>query len=509
MGFSREWFKLSDVMKKTRVRFAPSPTGHLHVGNARTALFNWLYARREKGVFILRIEDTDVERSTGEYEEKLKKDLNWLGLDWDEGPDAGGSFGPYRQSQRSALYRSHTLKLLENDRAYYCFCSPEDLKAESQKVRAAGRTPVYSGKCRNIPKDEAARRVQSGEPAAVRFKSPPKRQLSFHDMVRHTMSFDLNLIGDFVLVRSSGLPAYNYAVVVDDALMQITHVIRGEDHIINTVRQLLLFEALGIPPPRYAHLSMVMGEDNSRLSKRHGATSLGQFRKQGVLASALFNYLALLGWSPPGEKELLSRDELIQAFSLERVSRSAAVFDYKKLFWINRQHLKALSSAQKAQEAMPFLQVAGFLPPELSRDHWSWLEEAVEILSERVDTLSDLADKFRMLFEYSPEKISPDNKEELGTECGRKVVAAFKRHLPDTPVDLNKFMEIAKTVQQETGCKGKNLYHPLRIALTGKTSGLDLDKFIILTEKGARMDFPIPLKSCGERLRELASLDFS
>ena len=496
-------------MNKVRVRFAPSPTGYLHVGNARTALFNWLYARKENGVFILRVEDTDIERSSREYEDALKKDLIWMGLDWDEGPESGGDFGPYRQSERQDLYKAHTRKLIESGRAYYCFCSPEELQREKDRARKNGLTPVYSGKCRDIPADEASRKVGNGESAVVRLKTPPLNQFSFNDMVRDKVSFDLNLIGDFVLVRSNGHPAYNYAVVIDDALMQITHVIRGEDHLINTVKQLLLFEALGIPAPQYAHLSMVMGEDNTRLSKRHGATSVGQFRKQGVLASALINYLALLGWSPPGEKELFSRDELIQAFSLDRVSRSAAVFDYQKLFWINRQHIKGLSPLEKAQQAVPFLQDAGVLPAELKQVHWAWLEEAVEVLSERIDTLSDLTAKFRLLFDYSPEDISPEDKAELQTECGRKVVSAFKTYLPDTPVDMNKFIEIAKTVQKETGCKGKNLYHPLRIALTGQTSGLDLDKFIILAEKGARLDFPQPLKSCAQRLEELETSGMS
>jgi nondiscriminating glutamyl-tRNA synthetase len=496
-------------MSKVRVRFAPSPTGYLHVGNARTALFNWLFARKENGVFILRVEDTDVERSSREYEEVLKKDLKWLGLDWDEGPDTGGDFGPYRQSERMELYRAHTRKLLENGRAYYCFCSPEELQREKDIARKAGRTPVYSGKCRGIPADEARHRVNEGEPAVVRLKTLRQKPFYFQDLVRGRLSFDVDLIGDFVLVRSNGHPAYNFAVVVDDTQMQITHVIRGEDHLINTVRQLLLFEALGIPSPQYAHLSMVMGEDNTRLSKRHGATSVAQFRKQGVLATALFNYLSLLGWSFPGEKERFTRDELIQAFSLDRVSRSAAIFDYQKLFWINRQYIKSLAPKEKARHAAPFLQEAGILPAKLGQDHWTWLEEAVEILSERVNTLSELRDKFRLLFDYSPEDISFEDKSELHTECGRKVLAAFKQHLPDAPVDFEKFMEIAKTVQQETGCKGKNLYHPLRIALTGKTSGLDLDKFIILAEKGARLNFPNPLKSCAQRLKELESSSLS
>ena len=278
-------------MEKVRVRFAPSPTGYLHVGNARTALFNWLYARQKKGIYVLRVEDTDIERSADEYEERLKQDLNWLGLDWDEGPDIGGPHGPYRQSLRLDIYKRYTQKLLEDEKAYYCFCLPQELEDERKRAISIGEMPVYSGKCRDISQDEASCRVNDGEPAVVRLKTPGQGVLRYDDLVRGMLTFDLKLTGDPVLVRSNGLPAYNYAVVIDDHLMAISHIIRGEDHISNTPRQILTYQALGFHPPKFAHLSMVMGQDNTRLSKRHGATAVDQFEKQGILSTALFNII--------------------------------------------------------------------------------------------------------------------------------------------------------------------------------------------------------------------------
>ncbi len=318
-------------MENIRVRFAPSPTGFLHVGNARTALFNWLFARQQKGTFILRIEDTDIKRSALEYEEKLKKDLLWLGLDWDEGPDVGGAFGPYRQSLRLDTYKDYTQRLLDMGKAYHCFCSQEDLEAERKKAMAKNGVAIYSGKCANISAAEALQRIKDGEKASVRLRTPDRGELTFRDLVRDELKFDLGLIGDPIIVRSTGHPAYNFAVVVDDSLMKITHVIRGEDHISNTPRQVLVYQALSCVPPQFVHLSMVMGRDKTRLSKRHGATAVDQFQKDGVLSSALFNYLALLGWAPHEDKEVLSREELIRLFDLKKVSRSAAIFDYDKL----------------------------------------------------------------------------------------------------------------------------------------------------------------------------------
>ena len=486
-----------------RVRFAPSPTGFLHVGNARTALFNWLFARNRDGVFVLRIEDTDIERSAAEYEKSLINDLRWLGLDWDEGPDAGGDFGPYRQSQRLGVYARYTQTLLNEGKAYYCFCSPEEIEKERKKALASEEMPVYSGKCRSVSLEEAQKRLDLNEQAAVRLRTPGKGDIHYEDFVRGTLQFDLSLIGDPVIVRSNGLPAYNYAVVVDDWLMKITHVIRGEDHISNTPRQLLVYEALSLPPPRFAHLSMVMGKDNSRLSKRHGATAVDQFEKDGVLSSAMFNYLSLLGWAPPEGQEVLTKDELVKLFDLKKVSRSSAIFDYDKLNWINRQHIKKLATRQKAELAFPHLQKAQFLPEKMSDGQWEWLEKMVEVLAERIDRFSDFPKEAGVLFEFSPGEMEDEVKKELKTESAPLVIRLFAEKISKIEeFDYDKFAAIAREIRDETGCKGKDLYHPLRIVLTAKGSGLDLDKFIPLVEEGAKQNFPTPVKNCSQRVSE-------
>jgi len=479
-----------------RVRFAPSPTGYLHVGNARTALFNWLFARQKKGTSILRVEDTDVERSQDKYEKKLREDLQWLGLAWDEGPESGGEYGPYRQSSRLDIYKKYTQKLLKNKRAYYCFCSKEELAKERETALAAGKMPIYSGKCRTIPPDKARERIKAGEEAVVRLKTPGKGSLEFNDLIRGELSFKLNLFGDPILVRPNGLPAYNYAVVIDDHLMQISHVIRGEDHIANTVRQILTYRALDFPLPQFAHVSMVMGEDNTRLSKRHGATAVDQFNKDGILPSALFNYLALLGWSPPEGKEVLTQDEIIELFDIKKVSRSAAIFDYEKLYWLNRQHIKKLSPREKAEMAAPHLYKAGLLPDEMSKSLWKWLEQAVDVLIERVNKFADFPAAFSMLFDFAIDKMGAEEKEILQTECGRKVTLALEeRLLAEAEFSYDALSRISGDIKTETGCKGKDLFHPIRVALTGKISGLALDKFILLVESGAGLDFPTPLKT--------------
>jgi nondiscriminating glutamyl-tRNA synthetase len=496
-------------MKTTRVRFAPSPTGYLHVGNARTALFNWLFARQQEGVFILRVEDTDVERSTAEYDRKLMADLCWLGLDWDEGPDVGGEYGPYRQSQRLDFYKAHAEKLLKEEKAYPCFCSHDELEKERKKALDAGLTPVYSGKCCGIPKEKSSERIASGEQAAIRLHTPDEGIVSFHDLVRGTLQFDLRLIGDPILLRSNGLPAYNYAVVVDDFLMAITHVIRGEDHIQNTPRQILTCRALGFDPPVFAHLSMVMGKDNTRLSKRHGATAVDQFDIEGILSSSLFNYLALLGWAPPDGREVLTKEELIRLFRLEKVSRSSAIFDYDKLAWINRQHIKALPSRKKAEYAFPRLKEAGLLPEEMSPEHWVWLERAVEAFTEKIDRFSQLPSFFSGLFEFSLATLDDEAKEILKERCSLEVIKSFADKIARVGnFDYESFGQMAKEIKEDTGCKGKELYHPLRVALTAKTSGLELDKFIPIVEEGAKLVLPILIKSCVQRVSEtLAYID--
>jgi nondiscriminating glutamyl-tRNA synthetase len=494
-------------MEKIRVRFAPSPTGFIHVGNARTALFNWLFARQKEGIFVLRVEDTDVERSASGYEKKLREDLLWLGLDWDEGPDVGGPFGPYRQSQRLEIYKDYTQKLLDRGKAYYCFCSPEDLERERREALARDGMAIYSGRCRKISLVEASRRIKQGEPASVRLRTPDQGDLTFYDLVRGELKFDLSLIGDAIIVRSTGLPAYNFAVVVDDALMEISHIIRGEDHISNTPRQILLYKALSLDPPKFAHLSMVMGKDNTRLSKRHGATAVDQFQKDGILPAALFNYLALLGWAPPEDREVLSKEELKELFDLEKVSRSAAIFDYDKLHWINRQHAKRLSSREKAELAYSYLSDAELLPDSMTEVHWDWLGKVVESFIERVDRFADLPSQLSLIFDFSPQEMDEEMKKELNSECASHVIKIFgEKIVQEKSFDYDRFSAIAQEIKTETGCKGKDLYHPLRIALTARSSGLDLDKFIPLVEEGARLDLPRPIKKCSQRIAEF--LDF-
>ena len=494
-------------MEKVRVRFAPSPTGFLHVGNARTALFNWLFARQKGGTFILRVEDTDIERSAQEYEKRLVEDLGWLGLDWDEGPDVGGKLGPYRQSERLELYKKYSQELLEGGKAYHCFCPPDELEREREEALSLGRMPIYSGRCRSIPLDEAKKRINAGEKAAVRLKTPEQGNISYNDLIRGTLSFDLKLIGDPILVRSNGLPAYNYAVVIDDFFMKITHVIRGEDHISNTPRQLLVYQALSFSPPQFAHLPMVMGKDNTRLSKRHGATAVDQFEKQGYLSSALFNYLAFLGWAPPEGKEVLTKSELVELFDLNKVGRSSAIFDYEKLSWINRQHIKKLTPAELAKHAYPYLKEANILPDKMTEAHWKWLEKAVKSLVEGVDRFSQIPSAFSLLFDFSPSAMDDEAKTLIKSEAAAKVIRLFKektQKLKEFSYEL--FVGITEEIKKETGYKGKALYHPLRVALTARASGLELDKFIPLVEEGTKLAFPEPIKNCLERVTEV--LDF-
>src|SRR5579872_4123070 len=375
-----------------RVRFAPSPTGHLHVGNVRTALFNWLLARGQHGTFILRIEDSDAERSTRESELAMVRDLKWLGLDWDEGPDVGGPCGPYRQSERLHLYGSYAKELLGAGAAYFCFCSPAELEANRQTALAAGRPVRYPGTCRNLSADRVQARLAAGDHPAIRFRVPPDRDVEFEDAVRGGVRFPAAVIGDPIIMRADGRPAYNFAVVVDDALMDVTHVVRGEDHISNTPRQILLYEALGFSLPIFAHLAMVMGPDHSPLSKRHGATSVEEFRLKGYLPEALLNYLALIGWSPRASEhddELLPIDELARRFSLDGVGHSAGVFDEEKLAWVNRHYLKIAEPTRVAELSVPFFNAAGvhMSPDQRGID---FLAEALAMATASVDRLNQI-----------------------------------------------------------------------------------------------------------------------
>jgi nondiscriminating glutamyl-tRNA synthetase len=474
-----------------RARFAPSPTGQLHVGNARTALFNWLFARGQgeetPGTFILRIEDTDAERSTRESEDAIAGDLRWLGLDWDEGPDAGGSHGPYRQSERLHLYQSYAKELLGAGSAYYCFCSTEQLEAERQAAVAEGRPVQYSGTCRNLSQEEVTGKIAAGGQPAIRFRVPEGTEIVFTDLVRGEVRFQNEVIGDPVIVRADGTPAYNFAVVVDDALMEVTHVIRGEDHLSNTPRQLLLYEALGFTPPQFAHLALVMGPDHSPLSKRHGATSIAEFRTKGYLPEALVNYLALIGWSPGDDVELMSIDELARHFSLERVGHSPGVFDEEKLAWVNRHYLKIADAARIAELSVPFFSAAGvpMTPDDRGR---AFLTGAMSMITASVDRLNQVPTRLAFLFDYDATRTLTDAKvrAEMSGGGARAVAAALADELAAAPrLDRERFRAVANQVKARTGQKAKALFHPMRVALTGRTEGPELDLAVPAIDSGA------------------------
>ncbi len=515
---------------KVRVRFAPSPTGQLHVGNARTALFNWLFARQKGGTMVLRIEDTDVERSEARYEGQLLDDLKWLGLDWDEGPEVGGPYAPYRQSERLEIYRTHAERLLQSGKAYLCFCTEEELQRERDRALAEHRSPIYSGKCRQLDPGEAKRRRAAGEPCAIRLKIP-EHPIRFHDLVHGWVEFQHEVVSDPIILRSSGMPVYNYVVVIDDIEMKITHVIRGDDHLSNTPKQVALYEALGVRVPEFAHLSTILGPDRERLSKRHGATSIANFRDMGILPEALMNYLALLGWAPSGgDREIFSKEELVKEFSLERVTPSPAIFDFEKLYWLNRHYLKEWLNARDAllvTLALHFLARAGSLGEQaqkkaqeqawhtssmyVSNDCYKWVRAILNLLVPSIDRLDQLPERASLIFNYDARTAleSPENGDVLAWPKSAAVLDAFaKRVLADdrqpttdglTP---DRFKSILNEVKNETGAKGKELFHPVRIMLTGAHFGPEFDKLIPIIEEGSRLEMPRHVKSVRERVQE-------
>ena len=488
-----------------RVRFAPSPTGHLHVGNARTALFNWLLARGHDGTFILRIEDTDSERSTLESEQGILEDLRWLGLDWDEGPDLGGPHRPYRQSERLELYGSYARDLIRREHAYYCFCSPADLEAERTAAHAAGVAPKYSGRCRALPPEDTARRVANGERAAVRFLVQAGRDIAFDDLVRGDVSFSTDLIGDPIIIRSDGRPAYNFAVVIDDALMEISHVVRGEDHISNTPRQILIYEALGFQQPRFAHLSLVLGPDHAPLSKRHGATSVAEFREKGFLPESLVNYLALLGWSPGDGQEIVDVHEMARRFEVQDVSHSAAVFDTPKLAWMNRHYTKEAAPARVARESLPYFARAGFVTQPTDAAV-AYIVSLLPMALGSVDRLDEIPSRVAFVFGWDAGQAAALVRAEPD---GAQAVKAMSQEVGDGPLDKDSFRAAAGRARLQTGLKGRALFHPLRVALTAADSGPELDLAVPAIDRGASLpggSGMAAVTSCAERLRMVAHL---
>ncbi len=453
---------------------------------------------------VLRIEDTDLERSEARYEAQLLDDLKWMGLDWDEGPDIGGHYAPYRQSDRLAIYREHAERLVSEGKAYLCFCSQEELERDREEKLKNQQPPIYSGKCRVLDPVEAERQRASGEPAAIRLRIP-EHPIRFHDIVHGTVEFSSEVVSDPIILRSSGIPVYNYVVVVDDALMNITHVIRGDDHLSNTPKQVALYEALGWPVPQFAHLSTILGSDRERLSKRHGATSIANFREMGVLPEALTNYLALLGWAPTGgTREIFTPDELKKEFSLKRINPAAAVFDMEKLYWLNRHYIKESSSERIEKLAEPYFIRNGLLPEKSDDQILSWFSKAVALLVPSVNKLDELPERAALIFRYDAAAALslPDNAEVLAAPKTAEVLSAFTQSAEGdlSPMTPERFKAMMNEVKSKTGAKGKDLFHPIRVALTGSHSGPEFDKLIPILEEGSRLDLPHHVMSVRERL---------
>jgi nondiscriminating glutamyl-tRNA synthetase len=458
-----------------RVRFAPSPTGYLHVGGARTAYFNWLFARQHQGAFVLRIEDTDVERSSTESEGGVLAELEWLGLEWDEGPDRGGAYGPYRQSERLALYQRRAAELVAAGAAYPCFCTDEELEARRKQALAAGRPPHYDGRCRRMSPAEREAQRQEGRPESVRF-AVEARDWVLNDQVRGEVRFPSGMVGDFVLLRSSGLPTYNFAAAVDDAAMKITHVIRAEEHLPNTPRQLMLYAAMNESPPAFAHVPLILNADRSKMSKRSGEASVavGDWRRAGYVADALLSYLALLGFHPGDDREILSRQELLHAFSLERVGKSGAVFDPAKLAWVNAHILHAAGGAELLEWGSEFLPPAAHALARGSVADRTRLEALLQGVRGNLATLADLP---RELAPFLDEAVTleDDARAALDAPRGREVCAALAAELEPLASWSGEALKSAiQSLGKKLGIKGRDLFQPVRAALTGRTHGPEL-----------------------------------
>lgn len=467
--------------KNIKVRFAPSPTGHLHIGGARTALFNYLYARKTGGKFLLRIEDTDLARSSIESEQVIIDGLKWLGIQWDEGIGVGGYHGPYRSTERTDIYKPYIEKLISEDKAYYCYCSPEELEAERQELLAKGEMPRYTGRCRNLSSEQRRTLEAQGRKPSIRFRVPEDKVISVDDKVRGLVEFESNGIGDFIIVKSDGIPVYNFAVTVDDYLMEITHVIRAEEHLSNTPRQILIYEALGFELPEFAHVSLILGSDRTKMSKRHGSTWVEQYRGAGYLPEAIVNFLALLGWSPGEEREIFSLEEIIERFSLERVSKNPAVFDIEKLNWMNGQYIKNTPVEKIAQLAIPHLKEKGYIREETDFD---WLCKVVGSVQDELAYVGEIAEKVGIFFDDNVTPKDSEAEEVMRMEHVPQLLQVFKKKVESaTQVNEEFAKAIFKEIQKETGIKGKNLFMPIRVALTGQVHGPELYEIIPILGK--------------------------
>ncbi len=467
------------MTSNVRVRFAPAPTGLLHIGNARTALFNFLFAKRCQGTFVLRIEDTDLERSTEPSIERIGEDLKWLGIFWDEGSDRGGPAGPYRQSQRLSTYHEFADRLCQEQKAYKCFCSEKRLENLRKEQLSEGKMPRYDGRCRSLSREEIDKMESSGLRPALRFRVGKGPSL-FEDLIHGKMNFDCFGIGDFIIVRSDGMASYNFACVIDDHLMKISHVIRGEDHLSNTPRQILLYQELGWVPPVFAHHPLILGPDRSPLSKRHGATAVSQYREEGFLPEALRNYLLLLGWTPPSGQETLSFERMVEEFSIQDVSRSAPIYNRKKLEWLNSFYIREKGERQLSEILIPYLQRAGIqsdhIDPRRLDQISGILKENLVILSQAEEYLGIFFDE-KFFFEDGARAVLRDlkNRETLRSALGSMEELSGPGSEEETP--------LLAQLEKRTGRKGKDLFAPLRAAVTGKTRGPELAKTLPLLGK--------------------------
>ncbi|MGX6970807.1 glutamate--tRNA ligase [Vagococcus bubulae] len=472
---------------KVRVRYAPSPTGHLHIGNARTALFNYLFARHHDGDFIIRIEDTDQKRNIEDGEKSQLDNLAWLNIDWDESPDKPGAYGPYRQSERKDIYQPLVDQLLASNLAYKCYCTEEELEAERESQRSRGQIPRYNGKCAHLTPEQQAAKEAEGITPVVRFRVPKGEEYTFDDIVKGNITFESDSVGgDFVILKRDGMPTYNFAVAVDDHLMKITHVLRGDDHIANTPKQLMVYEAFGWTPPRFGHMTLIINtETGKKLSKRDETILqfIEQYRELGYLPEAMFNFISLLGWSPVGEEEIFSQEEFIKIFDADRLGKSPAAFDNKKLEWISNQYMKQLDRKTMAEMALPYLIEAGLVEENPSAEKQAWVEELVSLYQPQMSYAKEIVELSSLFFN---DTLTFDEaaKEVLSDEQVPEVLEAFKAQLNELEeFDVPTIKKAIKAVQKETGAKGKKLFMPIRVAVSGQMHGPELAETILLLGK--------------------------
>ncbi|MGM7683941.1 glutamate--tRNA ligase [Cytobacillus sp. Hm23] len=473
------------MVKDIRVRYAPSPTGHLHIGNARTALFNYLFARNNDGKFIIRIEDTDKKRNIVGGEESQLKYLSWLGIDWDESVDVGGNYGPYRQSERNDIYQQYYNELLEKDLAYKCYCTEEELEKEREEQSLNGGMPQYSGKCRHLTDEQRKSLEAEGRKPSIRFRVPSEKTYRFQDMVKGEVTFESQDIGDYVIVKKDGTPTYNFAVAVDDYLMKISHVLRGDDHISNTPKQMMIYEAFGWEYPTFGHMTLIVNESRKKLSKRDEAIIqfIEQYEELGYLPEALFNFIALLGWSPGGEDEVFTKEQLIDIFDAKRLSKSPALFDKQKLTWMNNQYIKHLNADEIVNLSLPHLIKAGLIQENVDEENREWVRKLILLHQEKMSYGAEIIGLTEMFFKTDLE-YDEEAKVVLSEEQVNEVLTGFLSEIEQLELFKAEHIKAAmKSVQKSTGNKGKKLFMPIRVATTGQTHGPDLPMAIELLGK--------------------------